>query len=212
MKNLDSRTPLVVLVASLTLATGCGATAPSASPAQVDRDPSSSGASADSASSSPSPAARSLPAGDPSPAPAATSSARPQGMPTRAADGNQLSVLRNLPGSTGPGCVDAGSARDVASGGFAAGPFDAARRGYRAAVLADRAVRLYFVPVHSSAMPGLQLDVTDRSGTSFTVTQKHWADADEFRFYDTQVTVPHRGVWQLRATAGADSGCWLVRI
>jgi hypothetical protein len=133
-------------------------------------------------------------------------------MPTRSGDGNQGSVLHNLPGSAGPACVSVGDERDVAAGDFAAGPFDAARRGYRATNLARRDVRLYFVPVHSARMPGLTLRLSDEAGASFTLTQKRWADAEEFRFYDTQVAFPHGGLWRISAVAGADAGCWLVRI
>ena len=211
MKNSRHAWPLAAL---LVLATGCGAGAPHATGPQEPRTQVSAPAAGADRPDAPTSATRG-PADVPSRVAAPHDAAPPKGprgMPTRSGDGNQAAVLDNLPGSTGPGCVTVGDERDVAAGGFAAGPFDAARRGYRAANLARRDVRLYFVPVHSAAMPGLTLQLSDEAGASFTVTQQHWADADEFRFYDTQVAFPHGGLWRISAAAGADAGCWLVRI
>jgi hypothetical protein len=73
-------------------------------------------------------------------------------------------------------------------------------------------VRLYFIPVHSAEMPGLSLQASDEAGSTVAVSQPHWADADEFRFYDAEVALPHPGQWRITASAGADRGCWVVRI
>ncbi len=205
----------VVVALSIGLVSGCGAAGGHPTGSQEPRTevsaPPASGADAPAtpAPTSPSPADGAASAATPH---GGAPSKHPRGLPTRAGDGNQGSVLHNLPGSTGAGCVTVGDERDVAAGGFAAGPFDAARRGYRSANLARRDVRLYFVPVHSATMPGLTLKVSDGAGAAFTLTQKRWADADEFRFYDTQVAFPHRGLWRIDAVAGTDAGCWLVRI
>jgi hypothetical protein len=145
--------------------------------------------------------------------------------PRRAKRGIQVSVLENLPGTTTSNCVAVGKHRDVRSGTFAAGPFDVrsgtfaagpfddARRSYDENDLQRREVRLYFVPVHSRTMPGLQLTVTDRaSGDQFTVDQETWGRTDNLRYYNSYVTFPHAGTWTITATAGKDQGCWIATL
>lgn len=144
---------------------------------------------------------------DESPAVAAASPTAKPGLPTLGPDRQQTDVLDRLPGSTDGACVSVGGGRDVRSGGLAAGPFDDARRTARGDV---STVRLYFIPEHSRSMPGVRVTGTnEQNGATFRRSQGEVADADQFRFYDVQVPATS-GTWQIRASAGRDSGCWTV--
>jgi hypothetical protein len=102
----------------------------------------------------------------------------------------------------------------VRSGGIAAGPFDTAREGYGRSIqpgMSPRTVRLYWIPEHSATMPGLTVRmqrVQPDPGAAQTIRQNDWADADQWRFYDTNLEFPSAGTWRLRVTAGQDSGCF----
>lgn len=125
----------------------------------------------------------------------------------------QTAVLAQLDGSNRGRCVDVAGGRDVRSGGFAAGPFDEARVAYRDAPGDARTVRLYFIPEHPGSMPGVT--VTGRlvhGNNTFREVQRGSSTAEQFHFYDVDVTVPVAGRWQIRADAGPDSGCWSVRL
>lgn len=147
---------------------------------------------------------------DPSTAdPAADESAQP----TRT--GKQTAVLSRVPGTASKTCVAVRSARDIRSDAFMAGPFDAARNsyGHRQPGVGKRNVRLYFVPLHARTMPGLTLRFHNAAtGASVTTRQTQTADAEQWRFYDTQTVLPTGGTWQVRATAGADSGCFVFTL
>lgn len=127
------------------------------------------------------------------------------GLPTLSRGRVQTDVLARLPGSPGKACVAVGTARDVRSGGFGAGPFDDAR-----ASAGSGDLRLYFIPEHAKSLPGVV--VTGRNaatGETFRQRQRIAADADQFHFYDLQLPAS-TGTWQIRAISGVDSGCWTV--
>ena len=127
---------------------------------------------------------------------------------------SQSGVLARLPGSDSGQCVSVGDRRDVRSGGIAAGPFDTARQGYGTSIqpgLSRRTVRLYWIPEHSASMPGLTVRMQRLQpdpGSAQTIRQQDWADADQWRFYDTNLEFPSAGTYRLRVTAGQDSGCF----
>jgi hypothetical protein len=127
-------------------------------------------------------------------------------------------VLSRIPGDAAGGCVAVGDRRDVRSGGIVAGPFDTAREGYGTRIqpgLSRRTVRLYWIPEHSASMPGLTLQMRrlqPDAGAGQTIRKQDWADADQWRFYDTNLEFPSGGTWRLRASAGRDSGCFDVTI
>ena len=127
---------------------------------------------------------------------------------------SQRGVLARLPGSDSGQCVSVGDRRDVRSGGIAAGPFDTARQGYGTTIqpgLSRRTVRLYWIPEHSASMPGLTVRMQrlqPEPGSAQTIRQQDWADADQWRFYDTNLEFPSAGTYRLRVTAGQDSGCF----
>lgn len=127
---------------------------------------------------------------------------------------SQSGVLARLPGNDSGQCVSVGDRRDVRSGGIAAGPFDTAREGYGTSIqpgMSPRTVRLYWIPEHSETMPGLTVrmqQLQPNPGAAQTIRKTDWADADQWRFYDTNIEFPSAGTWRLRVTAGQDSGCF----
>ena len=54
--------------------------------------------------------------------------------------------------------------------------------------------------------------VEQASGAEVEVSQDQVADAEEFLFYDVQIDLPRAGTWRVRATAGRDRGCWVVKL
>lgn len=125
--------------------------------------------------------------------------------------GEQTAVLNRVPGKKADTCAVVGSQRDLRSGDFLAGPFDTARAqyGHREPGATKRSVRLYFVPLHAKAMPGLKLTFTNvASGATVVARQKQVADAEQWKFYDTRTLLKESGRWQVRATAGPDKGCF----
>ena len=135
------------------------------------------------------------------------------GMPGLERNHGQADVLDRLPGGGGPGCVQVGTARDVRSGGFAAGPFDTASAGVRPAEDGNAStVRLYFIPEHARSMPGVVVAGRDLgSGATFERHQRTVAKAERFRFYDLELPVT-TGTWRITASAGPDVGCWTVAL
>jgi hypothetical protein len=127
---------------------------------------------------------------------------------------SQSGVLARLPGNDTGRCISVGDRRDVRSGGIAAGPFDTAREGYGTSIqpgMSPRTVRLYWIPEHSTTMPGLTVRMQRLQpdpGAAQTIRKNDWADADQWRFYDTNLEFPSSGTWRLRVTAGQDSGCF----
>ncbi|HET7399534.1 MAG TPA: hypothetical protein VFJ94_13535 [Intrasporangium sp.] len=72
-------------------------------------------------------------------------------------------------------------------------------------------LQLYVFPQHAAAMPGVRLTATPPTGPPRTVTSKRTNQGDEWSYYRVALPVQDRGVWRLEATAGPDSGCFLVR-
>lgn len=135
----------------------------------------------------------------------------PVGAPTR--NGKQSGVFAQVPGSKAVECVDVGDARDMRSGGFVAGAFDDARAqfGTKAPGRKRGQIRVYWIPLHAAKMRGLTVDVTRlETGASTTVRQQRVADADEWQFYDTFLTVDAPGRWRFEARSGNDRGCFEV--
>jgi hypothetical protein len=126
--------------------------------------------------------------------------------------GVQSAVFVRVPGSSAQSCVTVGSLRDVRSGGFVAGPFDDARRSYgkKKPGATLKQVRLYWVPRHSKPMSGVTV-VASSGGQRVTVRQKQVADAEQWSFYDTLISLPHKGTWTFRATSGSDRGCFVAK-
>ncbi len=138
--------------------------------------------------------------------------AKPGHEPTRGPKGEQTDVLSNLPGSTKPGCVPVGKESDVRSGDMAAGPFDAARKGYSAKNKAKQKVSLYFIPTHSAKLKDITVTGKNAStGATFTKTSKKIGDAEQWKFFQLELTLPDAGKWTLKASTGQDYGCWIVK-
>ncbi len=139
--------------------------------------------------------------------------AKPGHEPTKGANGNQTDVLSNLPGSTKPGCVPVGKESDVRSGDMAAGPFDAARKGYSAKKPAKQVVSLYFIPTHSAKLKDITVTGKNAStGATFTKMSKTIGDAEQWKFFQLELTLPDAGKWTLKASTGQDYGCWVVNL
>ena len=123
------------------------------------------------------------------------------------AQGRQTVVFDRVPGNTTGACEVVGARRDVKSGGFVAGAFDDARKsfGKKRPGSKRNEVRLYFVPAHAKKMPGLKVTATS-GGQRVSVSQKVVSDAEQWKFYDTQIVLPKGGTWTFRASAGPDRG------
>lgn len=125
--------------------------------------------------------------------------------------GRQSVVFTRLPGNDTGSCLKVKGQRDVRSGGFVAGPFDDAIASYgkvRPGFTRNQ-VRLYWVPMHTKPMSGVTVTAT-QGGKSVTKTQKSVADAEQWKFYDTILTLPSRGTWRFKATSGQDTGCFVA--
>lgn len=113
--------------------------------------------------------------------------------------------------STLPASDQRGSAgHGIRSGEFVAGPFG----GYKQNWARDpRDGKLWWVPLHREAMPGLTVrailldDPAIRR--TFTLTPAAGADGP---FYPSGVVLPEPGRWMLLATAGPDWGCFVMTI
>jgi hypothetical protein len=139
--------------------------------------------------------------------------AKPLHEPSKGPGGDQTDVLSNLPGSQKPGCVPVGKQSDVRSGDMGAGPFDAARKGYSAKNKAKQRVSLYFIPTHSAKLRNITVVGKNAStGASFTKTSKNVGDAEQWKFFQLDLTMPHAGKWTLKASTGQDYGCWVVNL
>lgn len=127
----------------------------------------------------------------------------------------QTAVLARLPGRADGDCVPVGDRRDVRSGDIGAGPFEDARAQFVKQRGAGQppVVRLYFIPASGGQqLPGLQLVVRNRdTGDRHEVKETTTSDADRWTFYDAEVPVPRPGTYEIRATSGSDSGCFLVQ-
>ena len=134
-------------------------------------------------------------------------------MPEPGPRQQQTEVLDDLDGTAEQSCVDVAGLRDVRSGGFAAGPFDTVREQFEDEYGEGRQVRLYLVPQHAAEMDGVVVTAVEQaSGAELEVSQDQVADAEEFLFYDVQIDLPRAGTWRVRATAGRDRGCWVVKL
>lgn len=125
--------------------------------------------------------------------------------------GDQSNVIKALPGSTTSKCVTTAGQRDLRSGTMGAGPFDTARADYgtkRPGVSKD-SVRLYWIPQNSKSMPGLVLQGRNLdTGRTISVKETTVGDAEDWRFYDTNVRLPEPGRWRLTASSGSQRGCF----
>ncbi len=135
------------------------------------------------------------------------------GAGTSGTPGSQQQVLAGIDGERRGGCVDTGEARDVRSGGLAAGPFDEVRAGWDAGSGTSRTVPFYLIPEHPGAMDGVVLTGRLVEGSQrFREKHRRTSRVEGFDFYDLDLTLPAAGTWRLRATAGRDVGCWTVEV
>lgn len=193
--------PLVLIC----LASGCGGKQDD----KADGSPSSSSsggsdkASAGGAGETPSPSPR-----VPTPDPMKDDNGAP-GSPD--AQGRQSVVFDRVPGNKSGSCVNVGAGRDVKSGGFVGGAFDDARKSYGKARpgLKPKQVRLHWVPAHARRMKGVTVTATS-AGKKVRVTQRTVADAEQWKFYDTLITLPKGGKWTFRVSSDVDRGCFVA--
>ena len=125
--------------------------------------------------------------------------------------GKQSDVFARVPGSTSSDCVVVGDRRDVQSGGIVGGPFDDAKASYgtKRPGLGKNVVRLYWIPLNSKKMPGVTVKATNlSSGESTEVTRKAVADAEQWKFYDTELPLDSPGTWRFVVASGPDRGCF----
>ena len=135
-----------------------------------------------------------------------TEAPEPDNEPTVGPKKDQSDVMTRLPGKKKQGCVEVGRGRDVRSGSMAAGPFDtAASTGAK--------VRLYFIPSKGKKLEPLTVNFLNKAtGAQFVRQQKQISDVNEINFYDLTVAIPDPGTWTVRATNGAESGCWVAKL
>ncbi len=127
------------------------------------------------------------------------------------AQGRQTALFENLPGNTTGACENVGGERDVKSGGFVGGAFDDARKSYGKVRqgMGRKEVRLYWMPLHAKPMGGVTVTATS-GGKSVRVTQRVVADLEQWKFYDTNITLPQGGSWRFQVSSGADRGCFVA--
>ena len=127
------------------------------------------------------------------------------------AKGRQSFLFKRIPGNTTGACQNVGKERDVKSGGFVGGSFADARKSYgkKQAGKKPNQVRLYWIPEHSKPMRGVTVTATS-AGDTVKITQREVADAEQWQFYDTVITLPHRGTWKFTASSGPDKGCFVA--
>ena len=137
--------------------------------------------------------------------------------PTVAAAGapgpvSQESVLGSLPGGTDGSCVEVDGQRDVRSGSMAAGNFAEAITAFTQQSTGGGAtVRLYWIPQHGDQLPGVTVRGTRlEDGQEFTHGDSTFGEAEQWRYYLTEITIPSPGTWRLEATSGPDRGCFTV--
>jgi hypothetical protein len=122
--------------------------------------------------------------------------------------------FRGVPGSSADQCVPVGDHRDVRSGGFVAGNFAAGEQLFTAARQQAQhraAVKIYWIPLHVGHMPELAVQATLLSGQAHArVYQDQVAAAGGYVFYPSVVPIPVPGTWKLVATAGSNTGCFIV--
>lgn len=129
--------------------------------------------------------------------------------------GIQEAVLTPSDGDPTGACVNVGDSRDLRSGGILGGPFDTARAtwGTKQPGTAITNVRLYWVPLHAKTMPGVKVvAVHQSSGTTVRVSQDSSGQAADWSYYDTNLQLPKAGTWQLKVSAGVDTGCFVLRL
>lgn len=129
--------------------------------------------------------------------------------------GRQTAVLDRAKGKKDGSCVDAGSARDLRSGQFLAGPFDdaAGQWGTSDQGLGKQEIQLYWVPLNAKKMPGIAVTAThEQSGAKVSAVRSDVGDAEQWKFYNVVLSLPEAGTWVLRGRAGKDSGCFKITV
>jgi hypothetical protein len=214
------RASLAVALSALALAAvACGsddpatgtATGPSATASGTAAT--SRGGAAGSGTASSAPSRPSASSASTAPSGATPRTDRPPSLPPSApVNGSQKSVLDSLPGSTGSSCVQVGSQRDVRSGGVAVGNFADARKQYASQPGKEQpAVTMYVIPSSTAATKAtIQLAPVGHAGTTKTFSTSSVQKADEWNYFSVAMTVPSAGSWRLTATAGKDTGCFVV--
>ena len=216
------RASLAVALSALALAAvACGsddpatgsATGPSATASGTAATSRGGAAGSGTASSAPSRPSASASSASTAPSGATPRTDRPPSLPPSApVNGSQKSVLDSLPGSTGSSCVQVGSQRDVRSGGVAVGNFADARKQYASQPGKEQPeVTMYVIPSSTAATKAtIQLAPVGHAGTTKTFSTSSVQKADEWNYFSVAMTVPSAGSWRLTATAGKDTGCFVV--
>jgi hypothetical protein len=144
----------------------------------------------------------------------ATAGARPAATATPTRAGDQSPVLSSLPGSAKSGCVAVGDRTDVRSGTMAAGNFATARKQFADQVKTVPAptVNLYLIPADARSLREVTLTLEQLGGRHLkrSVTSTSVQDAEQWKYFSLQASVPAAGKWRLKATAGASTGCFDV--
>jgi hypothetical protein len=127
------------------------------------------------------------------------------------AKGRQTVFLDRYPEGADGSCQAVGNEHEVRSGGFVGGAFDDARKSYGKARpgMKPKQVRLYWFPEHTKPMKGVTVVATS-AGKTVRVTQHDAADLEQWKFYDTNITLPTGGRWQFKVSSGPDHGCFVV--
>lgn len=128
--------------------------------------------------------------------------------------GDQSSVLSSLPGSAKSGCVAVGERSDVRSGTMAAGNFVTARKAFadQAKTVPAPTINLYLIPADARTLRKVTLTLEQVGGQHLkrTFTSTSVQDADQWKYFAVQASVPAAGTWRLRATSNTSTGCFDV--
>jgi hypothetical protein len=124
-------------------------------------------------------------------------------------------VLARVKGPSQDVCTDTTGKRDVRSGSIVGGAFDEATSawGTKRKGVPPQNVRLYWVPLHAQKMPGVTVVAHNAgTGTTVKVINRDYGDAEQWKYYNTDFVLLEPGEWQVRVTAGPDSGCFLMTL
>ncbi|MBM6402713.1 hypothetical protein JQN72_00445 [Phycicoccus sp. CSK15P-2] len=156
---------------------------------------------------------------DPATPAEATEAAEPSGPEAESAepgkDGRQTAVFGRVSGTSDGSCVAVGDHRDLRSGDVVGGPFDEARKawGTTRADLDPESVRLYWVPMHTAEMAGVTVVAQhEESGEKVTASRDSFGDAEQWKYYVTDLELPEAGEWRISVTAGKDRGCFRMTL
>ncbi|WP_370618061.1 hypothetical protein [Mumia sp. Pv 4-285] len=158
-------------------------------------------------------------ASEPTPEPSTNPAAEPtdgtaeSSQPTK--KGKQTAVFSRVPGNASGECVRVGKQRDVRSGSIVGGPFDtaAATWGTTQPGQPKRNVMLYWVPLHADDMKGVTVTAKNAAtGATVKVNREPFGEAEQWKYYATNMVLRDPGAWTFRVSAGPDSGCFVMTL